>query len=105
MKELTPQVDVLLVVGSRNSSNTNRLQELGEQLGVPAHRIDGPHEVQPGWLTSARRIGVTAGASAPESLVHSVVQRLRALGAGTVLEVAGETEDVRFRLPSELASA
>ncbi len=105
VKEIAPEVDVLLVVGSRNSSNSNRLRELAEQLGVTSYQIDGPHEVQPGWLAGARRVGVTSGASAPEALVQAVVQRLRALGAGRVVEVDGEAEDVTFRLPTELASA
>ncbi len=105
VKQLAQEVDVMLVVGSRNSSNSNRLVELGRQLGVAAHLIDGPHEVQPGWIAGARRVGVTAGASAPESLVRAVIHRLRALGAQTVVEMPGEPEGVTFRLPPELASA
>jgi 4-hydroxy-3-methylbut-2-enyl diphosphate reductase len=97
------EVDLLLVVGSRNSSNSNRLRELGEQLGVPAHLIEDAGEIEPYWLEGVARIGVTAGASAPESLVDGVRRRLQALGAASESEVGGPRETISFRLPTGLA--
>ncbi|MFN0243932.1 MAG: 4-hydroxy-3-methylbut-2-enyl diphosphate reductase [Planctomycetota bacterium] len=96
-------LDVLIVVGSKNSSNSNRLAELGERSGVRSYLVDDAGEIKPEWLVSTSRIGVTAGASAPESLVQQVIERLRELGAGDVREMQGEIETVVFKLPEELA--
>ncbi|MFM7283335.1 MAG: 4-hydroxy-3-methylbut-2-enyl diphosphate reductase, partial [Planctomycetia bacterium] len=96
------RIDVLLVIGSKNSSNSNRLAELGTRKGVRSFLIDDAREIQPGWLVGAQRIGVTAGASAPEGLVQEVIERLRSLGVGNVEEMPGEDEGFEFRLPEEL---
>jgi 4-hydroxy-3-methylbut-2-enyl diphosphate reductase len=102
VRELTRECDLVLVVGSPNSSNSNRLRELAEREGVEAHLIDGAAEIDPRWLEGRRHVGVTAGASAPDVLVHGVLERLRALGAGAVRELRGEPEDMVFALPKEL---
>lgn len=102
IKTLSAQVDVVLVVGSHNSSNSNRLAELSRQLGTPAYLIDGPDNLQPEWFDNVARIGLTAGASAPEVLVQSVVQRLQAWGAGAVLSMEGVPENMVFALPKTL---
>ena len=102
VRRLAGQVDLVLVVGSPNSSNSNRLRELAEKSGVPAFLIDGAEDVRPDWLLGRKRIGLTAGASAPESLVQDVVARLRALGADRVAELDGKPEDIVFALPREL---
>ncbi len=102
VKALGDGIDLLLVVGSRNSSNSNRLRELGERSGVPSYLIDSESDVDPGWFAGRPCIGLTAGASAPESLVQSVLARLRALGVEQVHEMAGEEESVVFNLPAEL---
>ncbi len=99
---LARDCDLLLVVGSANSSNSNRLRELAERDGVPAHLIDGAEHIDPRWLEGRTRIGVTAGASAPEVLVEGVLDRLRALGAASVRELEGEPENMVFALPREL---
>jgi 4-hydroxy-3-methylbut-2-enyl diphosphate reductase len=93
----------MIVVGSRNSSNSNRLREVAENLGVPAYMIDSPEELDPAWVQGKQRVGVTAGASAPEVLVQGVVERLRQLGASEVSEVEGILENVVFPLPKSLA--
>ena len=103
VRSLAPAVDLLLVVGSRNSSNSNRLSELGDQLGVPSHLIEDATEIDPAWLEGVARIGLTAGASAPESLVEGVLARLRLLGATNVTEAPGPRETISFRLPAGLA--
>ena len=103
VRGLAPSVELLLVVGSRNSSNSNRLSELGEHLGVNSHLIEDATELDPAWLAGVSRIGLTAGASAPESLVEGVVARLRSLGAVTVVEAPGPRETISFRLPAGLA--
>jgi 4-hydroxy-3-methylbut-2-enyl diphosphate reductase len=90
------------VVGSQNSSNSNRLRELGERKGVPSYLIDGAAQIDPSWFRAGARIGVTAGASAPESLVQQVLARLRELGVTSVTEMDGERETITFRLPEEL---
>lgn len=105
VRELARQVDVMLVVGSQNSSNTRRLTELAERMGVPAHQIDGTGELQRDWVRNARRIGVTAGASAPELLVQSVVDRLVDWGARRPDTGGSYTEDVVFSLPRDLMRA
>lgn len=102
VRELASESDLVLVVGSRNSSNSNRLRELAAKQGVPAHLIDGPGSIDGAWLQNANTIGVTAGASAPEKLVHEVIAHLRACGARSVRELHGEPEDVTFALPKEL---
>jgi 4-hydroxy-3-methylbut-2-enyl diphosphate reductase len=104
VRELSERIDVLLVVGSQNSSNSNRLRELGERRGVPSFLIDGADDLDPRWLAGKRSVGLTAGASAPESLVQQVVARLRALGVGSVIEMVGEPEDITFRLPEAIAA-
>jgi len=102
VKDLSSHCELLLVVGSRNSSNSNRLRELAEKAGTPAYLIDGPTDIDPGWLVGKTAIGVTAGASAPEVLVEQVIARLRELGAATVTESMGREENVVFALPKEL---
>jgi 4-hydroxy-3-methylbut-2-enyl diphosphate reductase len=102
VKKLAQDVDVLIVVGSKNSSNSNRLAELGARSGVRSYLIDDAAEIRPEWLVSSPRIGVTAGASAPESLVQEVLERLKQLGVTTVTEMPGEPETTVFRLPELL---
>ena len=102
VRELALQCDLVLVVGSPNSSNSNRLRELAEREGVAAYLIDGAVEIDPDWVRGRQRIGVTAGASAPDVLVRGVIERLRELGAQHVTELDGEPEDMVFALPKEL---
>jgi 4-hydroxy-3-methylbut-2-enyl diphosphate reductase len=102
VKAMLPEVDVLLVVGSQNSSNSNRLRELGERGGLPAHLVDHPDQLRPEWIEGHTRIGVTAGASAPESLVQLILERLAELGAQGRTELVGEPEEVVFQMPREL---
>ncbi len=102
VKALVPEVDAVIVVGSPNSSNSNRLREVAANRGVPAWMIDRAEELQPEWIAGKRRIGVTAGASAPEVLVRQVIARLQALGAGHVTELAGAAEHVIFPMPKGL---
>ncbi len=102
VRELSEQCDLLLVVGSPNSSNSNRLRELAEREGVEAYLIDGADEIDPRWVEGRRHIGVTAGASAPDVLVRGVIARLRELGAGELRELDGKPEDMIFALPKEL---
>jgi 4-hydroxy-3-methylbut-2-enyl diphosphate reductase len=102
VRRLAEQCDLVLVVGSVNSSNSNRLRELAAKAGIPAYLIDGADDIQPDWLRDRNRIGLTAGASAPERLVQGVVARLRELGADCVQELEGKPEDVVFALPREL---
>jgi 4-hydroxy-3-methylbut-2-enyl diphosphate reductase len=102
VRELAHQCDLVLVVGSPNSSNSNRLRELAEREGVEAHLVDGASEIDPKWVAGRRHVGVTAGASAPEVLVRGVIERLQQLGAGAVRELDGEPEDMVFALPREL---
>jgi 4-hydroxy-3-methylbut-2-enyl diphosphate reductase len=103
VREMLAGIDALVVVGSANSSNSRRLCELGERAGLPSLLIDDPADLRAEWCAGRAAIGLTAGASAPESLVQAVLARLRELGAGEVREVAGPAEDVVFRLPPELA--
>jgi 4-hydroxy-3-methylbut-2-enyl diphosphate reductase len=103
VRDLAQQVDVLLVVGSRNSSNSNRLRELGEELGCPSYLIDDEAGLRPEWFVGAKTVGLTAGASAPEVLVQGVLDGLRRFGDVEVGLMAGVPEDVRFRLPPEVA--
>ena len=105
VKRLSKTVEVMLVVGSPNSSNSNRLREVAEGEGVRAYMIDGPEDIRHEWLAGARKIGLTAGASAPEVLVQQVVSRLREWGAEPVQEGNGRTENVTFPLPKTLRVA
>jgi 4-hydroxy-3-methylbut-2-enyl diphosphate reductase len=102
VKKLLEQVDVLLVVGSRSSSNSNRLRELADRAGIPGYLVDGAEDLQREWLDGKKTIGVTAGASAPEVRVQQVVERLREWGAETPAELAGREEQVVFGLPRAL---
>ena len=102
VKHLSGRCELLLVVGSSTSSNSNRLRELAEKAAAPSYLIDGPADIDPAWLAGKTAIGVTAGASAPEVLVQQVISRLRELGATTVSEIAGQEENVVFALPREL---
>jgi 4-hydroxy-3-methylbut-2-enyl diphosphate reductase len=102
VKALAGSVDLVIVVGSPNSSNSNRLREVAAHRGVPARMVDQAAELDPSWIRDARRVGVTAGASAPEVLVREVIDRLRSLGAGSVVELDGRVESVTFALPAEL---
>ncbi|TAK38105.1 MAG: 4-hydroxy-3-methylbut-2-enyl diphosphate reductase [Lysobacteraceae bacterium] len=102
VRQLAKQCDLVLVVGSPNSSNSNRLRELAEREGIEAHLVDGASEINPAWVSGRRHIGVTAGASAPEVLVRGVIERLRALGADGVRELDGDPENMVFALPREL---
>jgi 4-hydroxy-3-methylbut-2-enyl diphosphate reductase len=105
VKFMTPQVDAVIVVGSKNSSNSNRLREVAAARNVPAWLVDNATNIDPAWLEGKRRIGVTAGASAPEVLVNEVIERLRSLGAKTVRTLEGVTEHVIFPLPKDLQPA
>jgi 4-hydroxy-3-methylbut-2-enyl diphosphate reductase len=93
---------VVLVVGSPNSSNSNRLREVAESEGVPAYMVDGPDDIERSWIKGKKRIGITAGASAPEVLVQQVVNRLKQWGVEGPEEVQGQQENVVFALPKEL---
>ncbi len=102
VKVLAPQVDVLIVVGSPTSSNSNRLRELGERLGAQAHMVDRPDDLKAEWFEGKRRVGLTAGASAPDILVQQVITQLKALGAVSVRTLPGVEETVHFPLPKGL---
>jgi len=106
VKRLTTEerIDVLIVIGSKNSSNSNRLAELGTRSGVRSYLIDDAREIRPEWLVTTNRIGVTAGASAPETLVQQVIERLRELGVSHVREMEGELETTVFKLPESLSA-
>lgn len=104
VKRLAQSCDVVIVVGSPNSSNSNRLREVAANHGVPAYMIDQADELDPKWLAGAKRIGITAGASAPEILVTAVVDRLKTFGVTGVAELAGTAENVTFHLPKALSS-
>ena len=102
VKQLAADCDLVLVVGSPNSSNSNRLRELAERMGSAAYLIDSARDIDSAWLEGVRSIGVTAGASAPEVLVQQVIEGLRALGAEAPVEMAGREENVTFSMPREL---
>jgi len=102
VKLLAPGVDVVIVVGSPTSSNSNRLRELAQRLGTPAYMVEAASDLQPQWFDGRPRVGLTAGASAPEVLVQEVIERLRALGATSVRSLPGVRETVRFPLPKGL---
>jgi len=103
VKLLAGKCDVVIVVGSRNSSNSNRLKEVAQNLAVPAYLVDRAEQMDRAWFNGKSRIGVTAGASAPELLVEQVVERLKSWGADEVLQLAGTPESTSFPLPKELA--
>ena len=102
VKAMAPHVDLVIVIGSQTSSNSNRLREVAERFGVPARLVDSAADVDPDWLVGRRRIGVTAGASAPEALVQGLIERLRELGASGVRVLDGVQEHVVFPLPRGL---
>ncbi|HKJ18893.1 MAG TPA: 4-hydroxy-3-methylbut-2-enyl diphosphate reductase [Xanthomonadales bacterium] len=102
VKDLTDGADLVLIVGSINSSNSNRLRELSEKRNIPAYLIDGAQDIRQEWLDGVKVVGVTAGASAPESLVQGVVESLKASGSGEVREIDGIAETMEFALPREL---
>ncbi|MFZ5934431.1 4-hydroxy-3-methylbut-2-enyl diphosphate reductase [Pseudomonas sp. HS6-2] len=102
VKQLASESDVLLVVGSPNSSNSNRLRELAERMGTPAYLIDGAEDMQRGWFEKVERVGITAGASAPEVLVQGVIEQLKAWGATGAEELDGRPENITFSMPKEL---
>ena len=102
VKVMSPQVDVVIVVGSPTSSNSNRLRELAERLGRPAYMVDNAEALQAGWFEGNTRVGLTAGASAPDILVQQVIARLRELGAVAVRHLEGVDETVHFPLPKGL---
>lgn len=102
VRELADGCDLVLVVGSPNSSNSNRLRELSERVGTPAYLIDNAEQIDPSWLDGVTAVGVTAGASAPEVLVQGVIERLKALGATAPVELDGREETITFSMPKEL---
>jgi 4-hydroxy-3-methylbut-2-enyl diphosphate reductase len=102
VKTLAADCDLVLVVGSVNSSNSNRLRELAERMGAEAHLIDTAADIDPAWLLNRKQIGITAGASAPEILVRQVIERLESLGAQAPVELKGIEETITFSLPKEL---
>ena len=102
VKQLAPQCDVVIVVGSPTSSNSNRLREVAANLGVPAYMVDNASEINPAWVAGKNRVGLTAGASAPEVLVREVIERLNQLGIGSVADLDGVQERVGFPLPKGL---
>jgi 4-hydroxy-3-methylbut-2-enyl diphosphate reductase len=104
VRELSRQVDVILVVGAKNSSNSNRLREIGSETGIPSYLIADGSELQSEWVRNARTVGLTAGASAPEILVEGVIEALARLGPVEVSTLAGPDETIEFRLPAELAT-
>ncbi len=102
VKFMAPRVDVVIVIGSQSSSNSNRLREVAERFGVPAYLVDSAADLDPAWVMGKARVGVTAGASAPERLIEDLVQRLQALGAKSVRPLDGVKEEVVFPLPKGL---
>jgi 4-hydroxy-3-methylbut-2-en-1-yl diphosphate reductase len=105
VKKLAKTCDVVIIVGSPNSSNSNRLREVAEHLGVPAYLVDGATDIEPSWLVNKQRIGISAGASAPEILVEEVIERLKQLGATSVAPLEGLLENVNFPMPKGLTKA
>ncbi|MFZ4378903.1 MAG: 4-hydroxy-3-methylbut-2-enyl diphosphate reductase [Polynucleobacter sp.] len=102
VKFMAPQVEVVIVVGSAASSNSNRLRELSEKLGVPSYMVDAPDQLKPEWFVGKKRVGLTAGASAPETLAQSIVERIQEFGPRQVRALPGVVEDVTFSLPKNL---
>ena len=105
VKFMAPQVDLVIVVGSPNSSNSNRLREVAEKKGAAAYMVDDASQIDPAWIVGRSRIGVTAGASAPEVLVQAVIDRLKSLGANSVRSLTGVEENVTFPLPRGLSGS
>jgi 4-hydroxy-3-methylbut-2-enyl diphosphate reductase len=105
VQAMAPHCDLILVVGSRSSSNTTRLREVGETAGVPSHLIEGPDAIEPAWFETVETVGFTAGASAPERLIQETIDRLRGFRSVTVKELDGTEEEVVFRLPPRLVEA
>jgi 4-hydroxy-3-methylbut-2-enyl diphosphate reductase len=105
VRELCGRIDVLLVVGAPNSSNSNRLREIGAERGIPSHLLADGGDLDPAWVASARAVGITAGASAPEAMVEQVIEALRALGPVEVSSMEGIAEHVEFKLPAALADS
>jgi 4-hydroxy-3-methylbut-2-enyl diphosphate reductase len=105
VRELSKQVDVILVVGAKNSSNSNRLREIGSEAGIPSYLIADGDELQPEWIEGARAVGITAGASAPEVLVDDVINALRRVAPVEISTLSGPEEKIEFRLPQELTAA
>ena len=104
VKFMAPQVEVVIVVGSATSSNSNRLRELSEKLGVPSYMVDAPEQLKPEWFAGKKRVGLTAGASAPESLAQAIVARIQEFGPRQVRNLDGVVEDVIFSLPKNLVN-
>ncbi|KAB2824238.1 4-hydroxy-3-methylbut-2-enyl diphosphate reductase [Aliivibrio finisterrensis] len=102
VRDMASQVDVMIVVGSKNSSNSNRLRELSEKLGTASYLIDCPEDLKEEWLTNQAKVGVTAGASAPEELVNQIIEQVKAFGGTTVEELTGREENMFFEVPKEL---
>ncbi len=102
VRQLAKKIDVLLVVGARNSSNSNRLREVGEQNGLSAYLIEDAEDLDPSWFSENPRVGITAGTSAPEAMAQGVLNRLRTYGVASVSEMAGDRETTHFRLPESL---
>ena len=102
VKFMAPQVQLVIVVGSQASSNSNRLRELAEKLGVPAYMVDAPDQLRPEWFEGKKRVGLTAGASAPESLAQAIVARIQEFGPRQIRSLDGVVEDVTFSLPKNL---
>jgi len=102
VKFMAPQVEVVIVVGSATSSNSNRLRELSEKLGVPSYMVDAPEQLKPEWFAGKKRVGLTAGAYAPESLAQSIVSKIQEFGPRQVRALSGVVEDVTFSLPKNL---
>jgi 4-hydroxy-3-methylbut-2-enyl diphosphate reductase len=105
VRDLSKIVDVILVVGAANSSNSNRLREIGTEVGIASYLIADGSELNPEWLKDARAVGITAGASAPEVLVDDVIETLRRIGPVSVSVLPGREENIEFRLPAELTAA
>ena len=102
VKFMAPQVEVVIVVGSASSSNSNRLREFSEKMGVPSYMVDAPDQLKAEWFAGKKRVGLTAGASAPESLAQSIVARIQEFGPRSVRAMSGVVEDVTFSLPKNL---
>lgn len=102
VRDMASQVDVMIVVGSKNSSNSNRLRELSEKLGTTSYLIDCPEDLNSEWITDQTKVGVTAGASAPEELVNQIIEQIKALCGGAVEELSGREENMFFEVPKEL---
>jgi len=105
VREIVQKVDLLLVVGAQNSSNSNRLREIGTEMGVRAYLINDARELDPAWLEGVETVGVTAGASAPEELVIELIEKLKTYRTVNVEKVVGVQENVQFKLPPELLEA